>query len=384
MSSSSKYYWPLLGQESMVTAVQGGAGTVPPQLQPVRLREELTTALHVAPGITLHSVQSHEGGATVLAYNEEEEVVPVTPIASVDVEYRPTSDLLIQRTTTFRLYFLADYPESAPVVHILVDGDCNECLLDQYDDPRIDYDTRQTLYMLRMCNPSEGWMDTYTVECVVFGLRWTLTRIDAPSKVSKGNVPLAQLGSVFARDVSSPDGPLSPKTNGTELQCASLHHEEQGYRDSMEDVVLGLDETGLAGVTGVAGVAGSGGGGGGGGGGGALPYRFYAVFDGHGGDYSARYAGTHLPQHMQRYVVEESRPIRESLYDACRRTDEDLIAEIDKQFVQDTSGSTMCAVVIDPEGVLTCANIGDSRAVLCRAGQAVPLCRDQKVRETSV
>jgi serine/threonine protein phosphatase PrpC len=31
----------------------------------------------------------------------------------------------------------------------------------------------------------------------------------------------------------------------------------------------------------------------------------------------------------------------------------------------------MCAVVIDEAGLLTCANIGDSRAVLCRAGRAV-------------
>lgn len=60
-----------------------------------------------------------------------------------------------------------------------------------------------------------------------------------------------------------------------------------------------------------------------------------------------------------------------------------LIAEIDKQFVQDTSGSTMCAVIIDQQGMLTCANIGDSRAVLCRGGRAVPLCRDQKADSPS-
>ena len=51
--------------------------------------------------------------------------------------------------------------------------------------------------------------------------------------------------------------------------------------------------------------------------------------------------------------------------------------------VQDTSGSTMCAVVIDQQGVLTCSNLGDSRALLCRAGKAVPLSRDQKADSPS-
>ena len=51
--------------------------------------------------------------------------------------------------------------------------------------------------------------------------------------------------------------------------------------------------------------------------------------------------------------------------------------------VQDTSGSTMCAVVIDQQGILTCSNLGDSRALLCRAGKAVPLSRDQKADSPS-
>ena len=32
------------------------------------------------------------------------------------------------------------------------------------------------------------------------------------------------------------------------------------------------------------------------------------------------------------------------MFDACRLTDRNLIKEVDRQFVQDTSGSTMCSV----------------------------------------
>lgn len=42
------------------------------------------------------------------------------------------------------------------------------------------------------------------------------------------------------------------------------------------------------------------------------------------------------------------------------------------------AGSTAVVVVHDGAGLLTCANVGDSRAVLCRDGQAVDLSTDQK------
>ena len=300
-SASSKYYWPLLGQEPMVTHVEG---SVPTDFLPAPLHDELTAALHLAPGVRIHTLLVNT--ESVLAYTMEDTMEETQVVSSLLVSFHTSPDLHIQRETTFRISFLSDYPETPPVVHLLVDGQCNDVLLDQYDDPRLDPSRRGTLYMLRICNPADGWMaSSYTVECVIFALRWTLTKIQSPSAVCK-ITPTSRLGTLFDRDPHSKDGPLRPNANGAHLICSCLHHEEQGYRDSMEDVVLGLDESNVNGLVNRKH---------------DLPYRLYAVFDGHGGDYSAHYAGKHLPQYLQTNVVDHHKTIRESIFDACRKTD---------------------------------------------------------------
>ena len=206
-------------------------------------------------------------------------------VSSLLVSFHTSPDLHIQRETTFRISFLSDYPETPPVVHLLVDGQCNDVLLDQYDDPRLDPSRRGTLYMLRICNPADGWMaSSYTVECVIFALRWTLTKIQSPSAVCK-ITPTSRLGTLFDRDPHSKDGPLRPNANGAHLICSCLHHEEQGYRDSMEDVVLGLDESDMNGLVNRKH---------------DLPYRLYAVFDGHGGDNCAKIVAERFVQHISK------------------------------------------------------------------------------------
>ena len=246
---------------------------------------------------------------------------------------------------------------------------CDDELIGIYDDPRIDRDARGTLYLLRICDPADGWFSSYNFSCVVAALRWTLSQTKRGSlqKISDA----ASLGLCF--EMKDAEAKVEPVSKPGPVRCWSIHHEEQGYRESMEDVVLALDEFSLG-----------------------MEYdtakavqamnsnakeikslQFYAVFDGHGGEYAAQYAGKHLPVHLRNCLGAES-GVREALWDACTLTDSELFAEMDKQFVPDTSGSTMCCVVIDNNGVLHCANIGDSRAVLCRAGKAVPLSSDQK------
>ena len=72
----------------------------------------------------------------------------------------------------------------------------------------------------------------------------------------------------------------------------------------------------------------------------AAPYRFYAVFDGHGGDFSAHYAGKHLPVHLST-MVKDGCGIQEAMFDACRLTDRNLIQEVDRQFVRDEIGENL-------------------------------------------
>merc|ERR1719487_1930883 len=44
----------------------------------------------------------------------------------------------------------------------------------------------------------------------------------------------------------------------------------------------------------------------------------------------------------------------------------------------DNVGCTAVCVLVSPEGEICCANAGDSRAILCRAGKAVELSHDHK------
>ena len=277
--------------------------------------------------------------------------------------------LHLETDLVFIVYFRRSFPETPPIVHLAQSGGCEDKLVDIYGDPRLDIQSRGTLYKLRICDPVDGWFSTYKFSSVVFALKWTATRTTL-GKLEKIR-DTSCLGHVFSLErakskfTTSSPGPI---------KCWSLHHEEQGYRESMEDVVLALDEFALT----------------------SKQYNntctaatvektvlqdgvlsFYAVFDGHGGDYSSKYCGKKFPK-IFREKFDACSEVREALWDACRQTDNDLYAELDKQYLPDSSGTTMCCVVIDQNGVVHCVNVGDSRAVLCRSGTAVPLSSDQK------
>jgi len=240
-SLASKYFWPLLGQEPMVTSMVEDRTLLPSHLLPTSLREELSIPFHLAPGIQLHDlsiVQEQE-----LGFAQGGEILSIPTVSALSVSFACSPDLHIQRTATFRIRFGAEYPETPPTVHLIRDGQCNELLFDQYDDPRMDSETRGTLYTIRICDPDDGWLPaTYTLECIIFSLRWTLTKIDSPSSLTKlvGAQHVGRLGTMFARAsggdelVDAATGRPLPFENGNLLTCCCLHHEEQGYRDSME------------------------------------------------------------------------------------------------------------------------------------------------------
>jgi hypothetical protein len=111
----------------------------------------------------------------------------------------------------------------------------------------------------------------------------------------------------------------------------------------------------------------------------------FAVFDGHGGDFCSRWSAIELPNRLRSSPIlaqtcvnetEEVQTAATSLGDSLRSMDEDLRRELRKSWA---CGTTAVALLVSPR-CLTVANLGDSRAVLCRKGDPLPMSKDHKPR----
>jgi protein phosphatase PTC1 len=120
---------------------------------------------------------------------------------------------------------------------------------------------------------------------------------------------------------------------------------------------------------------------------------FLAVYDGHGGDAVARHAAVELHRKFAEALAEQDalaapRCVPTAFADAYAAVDADLRAA---RMFNTGSTAVTCFVHTVADGddglglatrrrrkVLTTANVGDARAVLCRAGSAVRLSRDHR------
>ena len=110
----------------------------------------------------------------------------------------------------------------------------------------------------------------------------------------------------------------------------------------------------------------------------------FSVLDGHGGQFCARWAAAELVPRLRPLVDhvfraaddDEARGVAQHLSAAVRRMDADLRSEGKPAWA---CGTTLVTLIVTSRS-LTVANLGDSRAVLCRSGGAVPLSRDHKPR----
>lgn len=103
---------------------------------------------------------------------------------------------------------------------------------------------------------------------------------------------------------------------------------------------------------------------------------FFAVFDGHGGVGVARYAGANCHNRIIRDPEFSKGNYHAALKNGFLGIDEDI--QKDPNFVNETSGCTAVTLLITKEGVMYCANAGDSRCVISSAGVAIPLSFDHK------
>ncbi|XP_066565828.1 integrin-linked kinase-associated serine/threonine phosphatase 2C isoform X2 [Amia ocellicauda] len=102
---------------------------------------------------------------------------------------------------------------------------------------------------------------------------------------------------------------------------------------------------------------------------------YFAVFDGHGGSRASRFAAENLhlnlSQKFPKGEVENlDKLVKKCLLETFKQTDEDFLKHASSQKPAWKDGSTAtCMFVVDD--VVYVANLGDSRAVLCRGGGEV-------------
>lgn len=109
----------------------------------------------------------------------------------------------------------------------------------------------------------------------------------------------------------------------------------------------------------------------------------FGVYDGHGGDMVAHYTAKNFKSHLlKNELVSSDRAdfaakTQAAFETALMSIDAELRALPEVETGQDQSGSTSVMTLVSPQHII-CANTGDSRAVLCRNGEAVTLSNDHK------
>lgn len=120
------------------------------------------------------------------------------------------------------------------------------------------------------------------------------------------------------------------------------------------------------------------------------PCAFYAVFDGHGGVRAAKVAASTLYVALAKQLyplgangLEDGDLVTDAIVGAFERTEAEIAARAHAPPRADwEDGSTACSVILLGRA-LYAANLGDSRAVLSRAGVALPLTVDHKPGDPS-
>jgi protein phosphatase PTC1 len=106
----------------------------------------------------------------------------------------------------------------------------------------------------------------------------------------------------------------------------------------------------------------------------------FAVYDGHGGRFTAEFLRTHLHDNVERELrVKGARSVEECLKAAFLMTDIECA-----KAAEPASGSTAALCIVrrtGPKRYVYTANCGDARAVLCHGGTAVRLSMDHKATD---
>jgi len=112
---------------------------------------------------------------------------------------------------------------------------------------------------------------------------------------------------------------------------------------------------------------------------------FFGVYDGHGGHQAAEFCQDNLHKNLMKEMNmqwQETPQLRTTDPEGVRKISHcirEAFVTSDHQFLCSTQrpqGGTTAVVAVIINGVVVVGNVGDSRAVLCRGGRAIPLSQD--------
>ncbi|RWS27960.1 phosphatase 2C-like protein, partial [Leptotrombidium deliense] len=102
---------------------------------------------------------------------------------------------------------------------------------------------------------------------------------------------------------------------------------------------------------------------------------FFAVYDGHGGDKVAHYAGNHLHKKIVSHMSYANGNIEEAIRLGFLQLDADMLSDPE---MRDELAGTTAVCMLMKNNRLYIGNVGDSRAVACWGGRVDPLSLDHK------
>ncbi|KAI9505838.1 phosphatase 2C-like domain-containing protein [Coemansia spiralis] len=103
---------------------------------------------------------------------------------------------------------------------------------------------------------------------------------------------------------------------------------------------------------------------------------FFAVYDGHGGQTAAKFAGAMLHE----YIIKDENYSKGDYAAAIKRGYLEMDSAL-RQFPEmenDSSGCTAISVLLTKDGAAFCGNAGDSRSIISTKGRAIALSHDHK------
>ncbi|KAG6387885.1 hypothetical protein SASPL_153080 [Salvia splendens] len=169
---------------------------------------------------------------------------------------------------------------------------------------------------------------------------------------------MGYLNSVFSQSTSQVHVDSAPVSGGGLSQNGKFSYgyaSSPGKRSSMEDFY----ETRIDGVEGEV-------------------VGLFGVFDGHGGARAAEYVKQNLFSNLIRHPKFIS-DTKSAISDAYNHTDSEFLKSENNQ--NRDAGSTASTAILVGDRLLV-ANVGDSRAVICRGGEAFAVSRDHKPDQT--
>ncbi|KAI8801255.1 phosphatase 2C-like domain-containing protein [Cladochytrium replicatum] len=108
------------------------------------------------------------------------------------------------------------------------------------------------------------------------------------------------------------------------------------------------------------------------------PIAFFGVYDGHGGDAVAKYAGEFLHKRVAETEAFRQGNYNVALKKAFLEADEELRRNDQEGVKHETTGCTAVVAIVTDDNRIFCGNAGDSRCILSHDGQAVALSNDHK------